>query len=359
MYSLGMLLGTIMAIYAYRIYQGKVKRTTFIIFALSSLAVAYTHYYGLMLAGVVNLLLFVYLIKNVKTRKQDLIKFIISAVIQVILYMPWLISFIAQLTGFGGFWITLTFPNSFYEILTTQYRGNLETMPVVLTTAFYAYILYIASKVKKEERKPGTWAILLYIAIIIIALLVSALLHSVILLFRYLLIVTGILVFGLAFFMAKDTNKWRVAAVCIVILLVSSYSNIIAIKQNYNSTNRDFMAYLEENVQEGDIIVYSNAISGAVITTELSNIKENNSYFYNKEHWGVHEAYKAFNMIIKEDLDEIIGDYSGRILLVEGGTSHELYEEISEKYNVTKLDEQYFEDSYKGYQYTFEIISKD
>ena len=85
MYSLGMLLGTLMAIYAYRIYKGDIKKTTFIFFGLSSLLVAYTHYYGLMLAGIVNLILFIYLCKHHKERKNDLIKFIITAVIQVIM----------------------------------------------------------------------------------------------------------------------------------------------------------------------------------------------------------------------------------------------------------------------------------
>ena len=87
MYSLGMLLGTLMAIYAYRIYKGDIKKTTFIFFGLSSLLVAYTHYYGLMLAGIVNLILFIYLCKHHKERKNDLIKFIITAVIQVICYV--------------------------------------------------------------------------------------------------------------------------------------------------------------------------------------------------------------------------------------------------------------------------------
>ena len=58
MYSLGMLLGTILGIYAYRLYRGQESLKNFIIFGLSSLLVSYTHYYGLMLAGLINLLLF-------------------------------------------------------------------------------------------------------------------------------------------------------------------------------------------------------------------------------------------------------------------------------------------------------------
>lgn len=359
MYSLGMLLGTIMGIYAYRIYQGKINKSTYVFFGLSSLAVAYTHYYGVMLAGIVNLLLFVYLLKNRKEKKEDLKKFVITAIIQVILYLPWLICFMSLLKGFGSFWITLSFPETFYEILTMQYKGNLKTAPIVLTTVFYAYIIYMISKTDKKERKPAIWSFALYIAIILIALLISLCLKSVILLYRYLLIVTGILIFGLAFFMAKDTKKWRVITICAIILIISCYSNILSIRENYNNSNRDFISYLDNEIQEDDIIVYSDAISGAVITTELSNNHDNISYFYNKENWGVHEAYKSFApyMVIKEDLGEILDNHHGRVWIIEGGTSHELLEEISEKYEVTKLDEKQFEDKYKGYQYTFELIA--
>lgn len=123
MYSLGMLLGTILIIYAYRIYKRKIFKSTYFIFALSSLLVSYTHYYGLMLAGIINLLLFIYLFKNRKERKHDFILFIIFAILQIIFYLPWLIYFIAQIQSVSkGFWISLSFPETLYEILTMQYK---------------------------------------------------------------------------------------------------------------------------------------------------------------------------------------------------------------------------------------------
>lgn len=359
MYSLGWLLGTIMAIYAYRIYKNKIGKFTYVFFGLSSLTLAYTHYYGLMFAGIINLLLFIYLIKTRNTRKQDLKKFLITAIIQVIAYIPWLIAFVMQLKGVsGGFWITLSFPGTIYDILTIQYKGNLVVSPIMLTTAFYAYIIYLISQTKKEERKPGTWGFIAYISVIIIALLISLGLHTVILLSRYLLVVTGLLIFGISYFMAKDKNYIRVTVICLVILVMSCCSNAINIKQSYSKGNRDFINYLNEEIQKDDIIVYSNAINGAVITTEISQIKENTSYFYNKEKWGVQESYKAFNMQIKDTLEEILENYSGRIWLVESGNMHELLEEISEKYQITQIEEKQFVNKYRDYSYTIELIEK-
>ena len=166
--------------------------------------------------------------------------------------------------------------------------------------------------------------------------------------------------FSIAYFIARDTNKVRMISICLVILTLSAISNCRTIRENYAINNRDFKTYLNENIEDGDIIIYSGAINGAVITTEVSQNHDNTSYFYNKEHLGVHDAYKAFApyMVIEEDLSKILDDYTGRIWIVENENTHQLYDEIAEKYDVKKLDEKQFIDEYKDYRYTFELIEK-
>ena len=213
---------------------------------------------------------------------------------------------------------------------------------------------------KKEERKPANWCFAIYISIILIALAISLCMQSVILLYRYLLIVTGLLIFAISYFMAKDPKKWRVITVCVIILIISGISNIISINENYNETNRDFIAYMDEQIEEGDIIVYSNAINGEVITTEITQNHTNMSYFYNKDHWGVEEAYKAFGpyMEIKDTLEEILDNYSGRVWIIESGNTNDLLNEIKVKYDITELDSKQFTNEYKDYEYTIELIQK-
>ncbi len=360
MYSLGMLLGTIMAIYAYRIYQGKITKTTYIFFGLSSLLVSYTHYYGLMLAGIINLILFIYLCKNVKTRKQDLIKFLVVAVIQVALYIPWLVYFVKQIgVVSGGFWISLSFPNTVYDILTTQFRGNLKIYPIILTTAFYAYLIFLIFKTKKEERKPATWCLYIYLGIILIAYIISITM-MVILLYRYLLILTGLLIFAISFFMAKDEKVWRILAVCGAILVVSTISNIKAINESYAPTNRDWIAYMEENLKDDDIILYTNAINGGVVTADLSNKLNIKTYLWNEDNWNVEKSYKVYEpyMEIKSTLEEVIENYKGRIWLIENYNDNSLREKIEQKYSINKIDEHVFKVPYRDYTYTIELIEK-
>ena len=73
MYTWVMLFVTITAIYANRIYKNELSIKNWVIFALFSLLSAYTHYYGLMFAGIINVILFIYLLKNRKGKNKDLI----------------------------------------------------------------------------------------------------------------------------------------------------------------------------------------------------------------------------------------------------------------------------------------------
>ena len=80
MYGWAMLFVVIMGIYAYRIFKNKDvllenklnKRDikNWIIFAIFSLISAYTHYYGLMSAGIINILLFIWLLKDAIKQKS-------------------------------------------------------------------------------------------------------------------------------------------------------------------------------------------------------------------------------------------------------------------------------------------------
>ena len=363
MYSLGLLLGTMVMIYAYRIYQGKANRTGWIFFVISSLCLAYTHYYGLMLTGIVHLLLLIHFIKNRQERKSDLTKLILEIMFQIICYIPWLICFLTQLSNVSkGFWITLTFPGTLYEILTLPFKGNLsQEMGLFLAGLFGGYTGFLLTETPKLNRKPATCGLWIYFIIIIVALLISLMMHAVILLYRYLLILLGTILFAMAFFIAKDQKTIRTICICFLLVTISIFNTVSLCKENYHENNSKCTIYLLNHIQEGDILIYSNAINGAVITTEVGKQKNNESYFYNKDHWGVHEAYKAFDphMIIKEDLDDILKQYHGRVWVIEGENTEELAQEIIQRYPAKKLIEEHFAQAYKNYNYTVELIIID
>ena len=60
MYTWCLLFVSVLAIYAYRIYNGDRTNKSIIIFSLFNLFSMYTHYYGLMAAGIIDLMIFFY-----------------------------------------------------------------------------------------------------------------------------------------------------------------------------------------------------------------------------------------------------------------------------------------------------------
>lgn len=365
MYTWVMLFVTITAIYANRIYKNELSIKNWVIFALFSLLSAYTHYYGLMFAGIINVILFIYLLKNRKGKNKDLKIFIIQAIVECLLYVPWLYYFIKQLTSVGGgYWIKLEFPDTLYNVLGIQYMGSLSNIfGFCFAICLYIYLGFVIYRCKKERIsvKNARNSLLLYVLIVFIAFLIS--LKSPILYPRYLMTITGLLIFFIADIMAKEKSKYITIEICIIIFVTSLISNINIINNNYDNTNMKQIEYLEENIKDDDIIVYSNIGNGSVFAVYF---KDNKQYFYNGDHWNVEEAYKAYGpqMETVEDLD-FLKDYKGRIWIIDSIDNSfyndkfktDDYKVIDSKVIKTKYPSS-FDTNYSGYEYNLILIEK-
>ena len=413
MYTWAMLLVSLMAIYAYRICK-KSTIKNWILFGVFSLASAYTHYYALAAAGVINLVLMIYLImKSVKTHKEDrkskiytkeLKCFTISGVAQVLLYLPWLFSLLSQIQGVsGGFWIKTPSVELWLQIFIFQFTGNLDNafVPEKLAIGFsillIAYTLYTVirairkrnsnvkevkeqkeiteeevkqnSKIEKEEHKdniqdemkehsnkPGLWAIVIYIIVMIAVFLVS--LKVPILYARYFLNLTGLFIFFMAFFIAKGGRKVLTIIICAITILVAIIANYSVTRMNYDSTNKEPVNYIQEDLQEGDLIFFGNEGSGFVLSMQLIDVA---NCFYDGDHWNVDPAYGAFgkDLWIIKDLSPM-DDYKGRIWIING-SSYTIYEEFVQRYgkeDIQLIKQEQFSTGYHFYQYAITLIEK-
>ena len=377
MYGFAMLFVTTMAIYAHRIYKGQNSTKNWIIFALFSLMSCYTHYYGLMAAGITNLLLFIWIVKQALKTKQftpNLKKFIIQAIIQVALYIPWIISLLTQMSQVSsGFWIGFTFPDTLIQLFTFQFTGNLDITKQISTlesgiygVIFCIYIITCIIKNKKSKNKkdiqPAKLAIMIYAGVFLGAIAVTLIIDQPIIYARYFLVVTGLLIFTLTYLMDKIGNKYGNIVIIILTVIMSLIVNIELIQTNYDKTNKEPINYVKENIKQGDIILYGNEGggpgSGFVIAANFPQYME---YFYNKEHWGVEEAYKAYgpNMETVYDLD-FLQNYTGRIWIINGGNQH-ILEEAQEKYQqqIKILDQKEYNIKYQSYYYGIALVEKN
>lgn len=364
MYTWGMLFVTIMAIYAYRIYK-KSSTKNWIIFAIFSLASAYTHYYALATAGIINLLLFIYLLKNAikqKSYTKELKSFTISAIVQIILYIPWLYSLLNQITGVSkGYWISAPSAKLLLQIFCFQFTGNLDIMfvpqwtSVALGIILLIYCIYCAIA-NKGEKTAGRLAIGVYLIVFVAMYIIS--LKTPILYARYFLNLTGLFIFFMAFFIAKDKNKLLTIMICLITLAVAILVNLNVSKMNYAENNKVPLEYVKQDLQQGDMILFGNRGSGFTISMQLVDVP---NCFYDYENWNVEPAYKAFGkeMIYTNNI-EILENYKGRIWIVNSD-DYSIYEEFKEKYEdrIELIKQEIFNTEYHGYNYSICLIEKD
>lgn len=366
MYSLAMLLVTLMSIYAYRIYKkGQspiAENRNWIIFAALSLACCYTHYYGLMIAGLENLFLFIFFTKQAVKQKKfvyGLKAFIIQAILQILLYIPWIVTLFRQMDGVSkGFWINIHFPGTFIELFTFPFTGNLEDkayiavpLAVLYGIVVIGYMIYILVKNRKaEELKPAKISIAFWLMVVLGACIVSIIIHRPIIYARYLLCVEGLLVFFISMTMsAKGNRKINIAIIALTILL-SIVALVTLIQESYGKVDNEFQAYIKENIKPQDIFICQNEGSGFVISAQYPN---NKFYFYDVDHWNVGPAYKAYGDTIYNL--EFLKNYKGRVWLINT-THYSLYEEVSKKFKAKLIDQKAFSVEYKEYQYTLTLV---
>ena len=385
MYSMTTLTVILTFLYAYRIYKNRIEEKNekvniknWILFGCFSLMSAYTHYYALMAAGLINLGLMVYLIiDSIKNKKfsNELKAFIICAIAQVVAYMPWLITIFNKLSGFsGGFWIGVHFPETYIDVITFCFTGNITysnliyintTISIIWSLAIIVYMIYLYAKdirkSKSEKKiikiamKPAVLAISLFIAVMVAAVIISVLLKQSIVYARYMLCILGALMFFLSYTMVVKGNRKINAIICTVCVIMSLYININLIEANYDISNEEPTNYIEKDIQPDDIFIMDDELSGTAISVKFA---DNTAYFYNKGNWGVEEAYKAFAKDYRTVVDlKFLDDYKGRIWIINSNT-YRILDEIQEMYDVNIIKQEMFNIKYRNQEYSISLIEK-
>lgn len=362
MYSWAIYIVTILAIYAYRIYLGQNSKKNWIIFGITSLASIFIHYYGLMAAGLINVFLLISLIKN--RRWKDLIWQVAFGIVQVVAYIPWILALFSQMEHVsGGFWIGFTFPDTIFEIVGCQMNGTRNSTGVIAIGFVVNVLLFISLgitvfKRRKEEEidlKAVKYAVGIYLSVILAALVITKIIGSPILYYRYLFVISGLYIFVVSHILANSNNKYLIAIVCTVVVILGTINNIVQIKDNYAEENCEQIEYLKTNIKEDDVLVYSNIGNGSIFA---SNFTKNKQYFYNSANWGVEEAYKAWAPQLETWITtEFLDKCTGRVWIIDSqdnGFYNELFNTDEFKYISTER----FVQPYQNYIYNITLVEK-
>lgn len=383
MYSLAILLVTVLAIYAYRlakfgslekpkdeirkkhseILEDKIRlrHTTknWIIFEIISLLCIYTHYYALMAAGIINCVLLIYLIK--KKRKSEVAVIILSGIALALAYIPWIMCFIGQVEHVSkGFWIKFEFPITIMQLSSAQFIGNVEYgVGFSLSIILYVYLIFKMYKAKKnqDEYKPAVYSILIYLSVIVAALIIKNIMKTSILYYRYLFAITGLYIFCISYMIGKDKNKFVVPVVCGITLALSILSNYNQIMEVYDKSNTVPASYLQERIQPGDVIIFNESNFGSGIVIGMS-FEDNKKYFYNPTNWEAEEAYKAFGSQLEictnEDFHQNLPD---RIWIIDSPNA-DYYNERFNNDEFRLASEFFITVKYEDYDYNIILVER-
>ena len=325
MYSWAALFVALSAIYAYKITKED-RRANWLLFVLFSIFSAYTHYYALLAVAVINLLLFVYILR---TKAIKISKWWLAAVSEVVLYIPWIVFFISQmLTVMEGYWISLNYLTILFETFGNIFQGSLPNLAVcALACIVLAFCLYIAFKERKDIKYCNELrlSVVIYLAVLMIGLAVS--LKRPIFTPRYMITAAGMFVFALAVITAGSKSKHVIYGICSVVLVFSLVNCGIRINECYSAGNDAFKEVVEERPAGDNIFIHTEVQSMGVMSVELPQCKH---YFVNKDHWSVsaYEAYKV-NVDFVEDMSFLnrYKDFDGNIWFVEYKDRESYYDE--------------------------------
>jgi len=367
MYTWTILFTTLAGIYSYRSIKNN-KQKNWILFAISSLAAAHCHYYGLVAVAIINLLMFLHIIFSKKmyqenniTKKKYLINFVISALIEIIGYLPWLFVFLKQATAVSqGYWIPLNITDTVIAPLGVQFNGRLSVIvTAIFTIIMYIYLIYqIIYAKKKKQNLSLIWYCLLVHFILYFSMLIVTVLIKPIMYYRYMLITTGILIFPFAYFIANSKEKHQKIISSVIILIVLGlgiYNNSIVIRESYHNTNKEEVRYIEEQYKKGDMLLYADYFHGTNIAVQMP---EYAWYLYNIDPSHNVKPFENFSPPIEIIFEEeVLANYKGRIILIDH-ENLQFYEEIKSKYEIKELARKRIRPHYRGDVYQIITIEK-
>ena len=258
MYTWAILFVTLCGLSAYRIATRN-KLIDWIGYLIGGVGAAYTHYFAF--AAVLWIYGFLFLYLLIWKRKQ-LLKWIVTTLLSLIIYLPWLAKMSVQVKGVSGsYWIAEIDGKVLLSYFPWIVNTNLPYVTAVMAVVFGIALVLAAYQIGKNRGLDGKttaalFGLLIPVLVVVTGVVLSKLIRPIFII-RYIMPSIGLLCLFLAIaFSYLETKAWIAVGLFWMVLGTVDY------QQNYyNEYQATYTPqteqFLREHVGENDLVVYN------------------------------------------------------------------------------------------------------
>ena len=246
-------------------------RKSWILFTLFSILGAYTHYFSAISSIVMYLSLLVYFYIKKEDFKLNLKKWVLSVIVGIITYLPWISILLTQLSKINSTFVMikpLTFDDYLQAVAYFVFGGKYELPHPLLIRLFICAILvlFVVIAIKKYvdnkdlDNSYIVIGILVFIGTIVISAIVSVA-YKPILMGRYLIPAIAVLWLSILILLDKLENKqlFKVLLTLIVVLAAASLLfNSAFLDKSYESGYHQNEVFNNISKDNNSIIIYTS-----------------------------------------------------------------------------------------------------
>lgn len=276
------------------------NKTSFILFTLFSVLASYTHYYGLITAVV----LYIILLFHMLTHNKDKIKYLaISMIAGIVLYAPWmptLIKLLQSMNPLGN----LTTDSIIQSFAHFAYSG--DTVFSMITLIILAIVLLIYLKEKDEDRTLVLYGIAAYFATVLVIILISIIIKP-IMFTKGLVVASAILWLAISIMVGKMQNKRMllISLSFVVLLLISGIGSMVVANGDAYQNGLAHTEALDQIIEDNNSTIIITNPGLAMYLLDFADQSDmyciNQDYIYGENMNRIHEIFNFKNI----DKDEI------------------------------------------------------
>ena len=276
------------------------NKTSFILFTLFSILASYTHYYGLITAVV----LYIILLFHILTHNKDKIKYLaISMIAGIVLYAPWiptLVKLLQSMNPLGD----LTTDSIIQYFAHFAYSG--DTLFSIITLIILAIVLLIYLKEKDEDRTLVLYGIAAYFATVLVIILISIIIKP-IMVTKGLVVASAILWLAISIMVGKMQNKRMllISLSFVVLLLISGIGSMVVANGDAYQNGLAHTEALDQIIEDNNSTIIITNPGLAMYLLDFADQSDiyciNQDYIYGENMNRIHEIFNFKNI----DKDEI------------------------------------------------------